>query len=89
MSNWNQQVMFPEEFIALQKELLHHTELCSRLGLLLASDIELKFAEIATYCDVMLDGDYNERDFIRLAKIFTQKLECKRIAPSIQIIRGV
>lgn len=73
-------VYFDPVVLDLQRELFNpaHAELVSRLERHPVDDIELKFAEIATYLDIILDGDYTNEDFMRLAKIFTAKLQTKR-----------
>lgn len=81
-----QLVFFPDEFLQLQAELQYHPQLLLNLANHRADDFELKFAEIATYCEVMLDGDYDEGDFKRLAVILLGKLKQKRGARSSLIL---
>lgn len=80
MSKWKQQVMFAQEFIDLQRELLNpaHESLVNEIAKLRADDFELKMSAIASDVGVILDGDYTEEDMRKLAPILTQKLVSKR-----------
>lgn len=60
--------------IDLQRELHNHPELVERLQNHSVDDFELRMAEIATYCNVILDGDYVQADFDNLAGILVKKL---------------
>lgn len=71
-------VYFSEPLQRLQQELTHHPVLQEYLGNHPASEFEVKLAEIATYCEVALDGIYDAYDIDRLADIFTKKLQDKR-----------
>ena len=66
--------MFPEEFIRLSREVLHHPVLQERLLNHPTDEFEIRLAEIATYCEVMLDGTYDELQQIQLAKILEKRL---------------
>lgn len=70
---------FPEPILALQEELMHHPELRE----LLANHefnggYEVKMVEIATYCDVIVDGTYGPEQMIQLAAILEKRLKAKR-----------
>ena len=54
--------MFPEEWIALNKELQNHPVLIELIQKHLQSEFEVILAEIATYCEVILDGVYTRED---------------------------
>lgn len=68
---------FPPELLALQQELFNHPDLCRQLATHASGDVEEKFAEIAAYCEVILDGVYTEQDLCKLADILTRKLKEK------------
>ena len=69
---------FPESVIELQKELLNHPTLMERLGKHDMQEVEIKIAEIAAYCDVVLDGDYTNEMLETLCGILVQRLKNKR-----------
>lgn len=70
-------VFFPESFIALNQEVGNHPELCARLAKHPSQELEIRLAEIATYCDIILDGYYTQEDLERLADILVRKLKDK------------
>ena len=72
---------YPEEYIELQKELRFHPVLLDRLQKFDQKDVELVIAEIAAYCEIVLDGIYVEADIVRLAELMIPKLRAKRQAP--------
>lgn len=71
--------IFPPEYIALDKELktgLHpKLDFLSQFGM---DDIDMKIAQIASYCEVMMDGDYSLADRVKLCGILVEKLKDKR-----------
>ena len=71
---------FPEEFIALQQELQHHPILIERLQKHKQEDQEIVIAEIAAYCEVILDGVYVPEQLVHLAGILAKKLYERRPA---------
>lgn len=75
--------LFPQEMIDLQKELAtpYHPDLCNILAGYPAEETDIKFAQIASYCGVMLDGIYTFEDKVKLAKILTEKLILLRKDP--------
>ena len=75
-----QLVYFSEPLQRLQQELAHpaHSVLREYLGNHPAAEFEIKLAEIATYCEVVLDGVYDSYDIDKLADIFVGKLQDKR-----------
>ena len=79
---------FPEGIIALQKELA--TGLHPQLEKLLANhpavEWEIKLAEIASYCGVLLDDTYQKEDFNQLGFILAGRLEVLRELPKPQEI---
>jgi hypothetical protein len=80
--------MFPEGYIALNKELA--TGLHPKLEKLLANhpadETDVKLAEIAAYCSVALDATYTLADRDRLCFILAGRLEALRELPSAEII---
>lgn len=68
-----------EIFVELGKETLLHEQLCiNLLQLPKDSPVELKIAEIATYCDVVLDGTYSPEDVTKLCHTLYNRLRKKR-----------
>lgn len=63
--------------IALQRELKNHPELCNLLANHASDEFEIKLAEIATYCEVILDGDYSPADLDGLCDLLVRKLKQK------------
>jgi hypothetical protein len=64
--------------IALAKEVQYHPLLIDRLQKHPQAEFEVLLAEIATYCEVIMDGDYYPEDFDRLCGILETKLRAKR-----------
>lgn len=69
--------MFPESYVALNQELNNHPELCALLANHPPQEFEIRLAEIATYCGVLLDGTYTPDDLEKLADILWRKLREK------------
>lgn len=65
---------FPQEFLDLQQELIHHPDLQEKLANHPSSELEMRLAEIASHCEILLDDTYNEEDLKRLCKILTKRL---------------
>lgn len=65
---------FPEEFLALQAELTHHPDLQAKLANHPSNEFEIRLAEIASHCQILLDDIYDEADLRRLANILTKRL---------------
>lgn len=74
---------FPEGFQALNKEL--STGLHPKLETLLANhpanEMEVRLAEIATYCSIAMDGAYGQPELDKLCFILAGRLEVLREAP--------
>lgn len=68
---------FSESRIALAREVHNHPELLKLLANHPAAEFEIKLAEIATYCDVILDGDYTPADLDGLCDLLIRKLKQK------------
>lgn len=71
-------VFFDERRIELNKEIQNHPELCDILASQDDREFELLLVQVATYCDVVLDGDYMPQELDRLCGILTDKLRAKR-----------
>lgn len=75
-------VEHPMELIELNVEISHHPDLIRRLNELLIltpnAGFEEKLAEIAAYCNILLDGVYDETDIKGIATLCTVKLQGMR-----------
>ena len=71
---------FSEARLNLQKEIAQdgHEALWPLLAKYQASEFELRLAEIAAYCEVILDGVYSQQELDKLCEILTRKLYEKR-----------
>ena len=78
MTHWAHVNIFPEELIALNREISYHPKLQELLANHQAPEWEVKLAEIANYCEMILNGDYLPEDILRIATILTIKLVKKR-----------
>jgi len=72
------QIMFPEVRIELGRETRHHPKLLELLSTYDPNEFEMQVAEIASYCDVMVHGDYLSQEVDHLCKILIEKLKAKR-----------
>ena len=68
---------FSEAEIALSKEIGNHPALMELLSKHPPQEKEIRLAEIAAYCDVVLDGSYSEEEIERLCGILYRKLKLK------------
>lgn len=59
--------MFPEEFIALSHELQYHPQLMEFVAKHKPDQFEMRMMEIAAYCGIEVDGEFDEEDFKVLA----------------------
>lgn len=82
MTHWAHINIWPDELIALNRELLNHPELMQRLANHERNDAvnewEVKLAEIAVYCEVILDGEYLPEAIVKLCDILRIKLISRR-----------
>ena len=69
---------FDPRLLALQQELLNHPELMERVARHPPRETEMRIAEIAAYCTILLDGYYIPEEINNLAALLTQKLYEKR-----------
>jgi len=76
--------MFPEGYIALNKELA--TGLHPKLEVLLNAqpndEIDIKLSQIAVYCEIVLDGTYDIASRDKLCFILAGRLSKLREAPN-------
>lgn len=80
--------LFPREYIQLNQELYtqYHPKLQRILEQFGPDEVDIKLAQIAAYCEVMLDGDYRLDDRIGLCKILYEKLVLLREDQGIGLI---
>lgn len=80
--------LFPQEFLDLDAEMRtgYHPKLEFISGYPM-DELDIKLAQIAAYCEVMLDGDYTLADRVKLCKVLKEKLIAKREYPNAQIIQ--
>lgn len=76
--NWNHLDYFGKEKEDLTKEVKNHPQLLALLANHPVDEFEIKLAEIAAYCEVILDGEYSQGEIRHLCKILTEKLIHKR-----------
>lgn len=67
---------FPPEFLALAREVNYHPQ----LNLNPADDFEIKLAQIAAYCNVLLDGVYTWEDKLEICRRLTGILYKSRMS---------
>lgn len=77
--------MFPEEYLELQRELVHHPVLVELLQKHNGDPhIDVRIMEICVYLHIIVEGTYSQQDFNNLARICTKKLKEMR-----QDLRGL
>lgn len=71
---------FSPQRLALQREIAQtgHENLWPLLANHPPSEFEMRLAEIAAYCEVILDGVYSQEEIDKLCEILTRKLYEKR-----------
>ena len=69
---------FPPHMIELQEEIFQHPELCRLLANHPPQETETRIAEIAAYCNVILDGIYTPAELENLCEVLLRKLREKR-----------
>lgn len=74
-------MFFPEEEQELQRELIHHPALMDKLQKYPQNEKELILAEIATHCEIILDGYYTGEMLTKLCGIMAKRLKEKRPPP--------
>jgi len=80
---------FPPGFIALQKELCSglHPTLEKKLGKHPVEETDMKIAEIALHCSVVVNGTYTLEERDKLCRILAGRLEVLREIPVGQVIQ--
>lgn len=73
-------IVYSRERMELTKEIQNHPRLLENIAADNATDWADVLASTAAYCDILLDGLYNEADQDRLAAILYDKLRAKRYA---------
>lgn len=71
-------VMFPEELTELHKEIQYHFSLLELLHDQPDKDVYIQILEIATYCKVLVSGEYTYDDMLKLCETLTKKLKNMR-----------
>lgn len=66
---------FPEELIALKKEIQNHPDLLIQLYGVATFDEML--GTVAAYCEIVLDGAYTAEDILKIMDICVRKLKEK------------
>lgn len=69
---------FPEVFLQLQEECGYWPDLIEILGTVQANEFEMKMAHIAAFCEIILDGVYDQESLEKLAEICLKRLKDKR-----------
>lgn len=69
---------FPESRIALSREVAEHPPLLELLQKHPQAEFEIILAEIASYCEIVLDGTYSQEDLDKLCDILFKRLRAKR-----------
>ena len=88
-NRWKHINIFPEALIELNIETARHDELLLRLSNHPADQWEVKLAEIANYCEVILGGDYLPEEIEKLCVILTTRLVTIRKAKLVNTSDGM
>lgn len=73
------QIYFPPEVMALQAEIQYHPKLLEQLCKCdTRADMADKLGEVAAYCDVALEGMYDNDSLLKLCRILLGRLQTKR-----------
>ena len=79
--NWGEMrnfQMFSQGRLDLAQEVKKHPDLIALLQKHPQNEFEILLAEIAAYCEVVLDGDYTPAQLDKLCAILYRKLQYKR-----------
>lgn len=82
--------LWPEEVIALNRELANglHAPLQEIMeNVDPATSFAERLGHIAAYCELALDGMYDENDIAKICGELARRLEAKRVMPAAQVIR--
>ena len=82
--------LFPQEYLDLNNELCtgYHPKI-EFISQYPADEIDIKLAQIAAYCEIMLDGDYTLSDRIKLCKALKERLILLRSYPEASVILSI
>jgi hypothetical protein len=69
---------FPEELIALRREIQEHPPLLKILAEQEDKDVYIQILEIAAYCKILVSGEYTRDDMLNLCEMLTKKLVSMR-----------
>lgn len=69
---------FPAEALALQEELQYHPDLQRQLMQDPSNELELRLGRIAAYCEIIMDGYYDNAQLVALCGILAERLKKKR-----------
>jgi hypothetical protein len=69
---------FPQELVDLQIEVHKHPALLQILHDQPEKDVFIQLMEIATYCKVVVHGDYTQDEILGLCRLLIQKLQQDR-----------
>lgn len=69
---------FPEELIALRREIQYHPPLLKLLAEQEDKDVYIQILEIAAYCKILVAGEYTRDDMLNLCEMLTKKLMSMR-----------
>lgn len=69
--------MFPDSFIALQQEVLNHPRLLETLRVTRTTTQQLPefLATVATYCNVLVEGQFGDEELDSLCDLLVTKLK--------------
>ena len=70
--------MFSESRIQLDREIKNHPALMKLLQKHPANEIEIRIAEVAAYCGILLDDYYYEKDFDNICELCYWELRKRR-----------
>ena len=68
-------VYFSPAQLALNEEVVKHPKLMERLGNKITADFEVKLAEVASYCGILLDGYYDKNDIDTICDLCITELK--------------
>lgn len=72
--------MFPDVIMKLQQEIYNHPDLLVKLAAMQpGSDTWEKFATVLTYCNIAVDGEYDEPQILELSEMCLNKLLAIRV----------
>ena len=70
--------LMEQELQELNQEVAFHPDLQELLAQQSVKDVYIQLAEIASFCGVVLDGEYTKQDILQLCTLLTKKLYERR-----------